>query len=393
MRSSGGRGRERFLPGFVERSWSARSSRCSCCTSSFATARASSGASARLFPLAPAETEHVVANVGATIHAIVYGTLLVAAVQGTLGGLAFWALALPAPLFGARLWRFSPSSPVLGAAVVWLPAALYLATTGDWGKRSAGCAGAVVISLVDNLLYPILVRHELRLHTVPVLLPYWVAWRCSARPASCWSAVPVIRIALVDICAGAWRMAKSSPRSIGRSRFALRARASVSPERAQVRGDVARVALVHAEVRHRASRMHRARIAQPAHHLSASVLGTTPAIYARRPIARKRRTDRRLAPTTPGIVWHVAHAYWWRPLCRALRRAASPTCAGALRGDVARRRYRRRAGLARRAPAGTATTDQMSSSDRRYAHAGIPVARMPYLTTQNISSGGHSRAV
>jgi predicted PurR-regulated permease PerM len=63
-------------------------------------------------PLAPVETDRVVANVGATIRAIVYGTLSVAIVQGTLGGLMFWALGLPAPLLWGTVMGIVSLAPV-----------------------------------------------------------------------------------------------------------------------------------------------------------------------------------------------------------------------------------------------------------------------------------------
>jgi predicted PurR-regulated permease PerM len=60
---------------------------------------------------------------------------------------------------------------VLGAFVVWAPAALFLALTGSWGKAVLLTVwGVGVVSLIDNLLYPILVGRRLRLHTLPVFI-------------------------------------------------------------------------------------------------------------------------------------------------------------------------------------------------------------------------------
>lgn len=122
-------------------------------------------------PLAPAETSKVLSKVGHTIHAIVYGTLAVAAVQGLLGGLMFWWLGLPAPLLWGSVMAIVAVLPVLGAAIVWVPVALYFAADGDWQKALILTAwGGVVIALIDNLLYPILVKSEMRVHTVPVFI-------------------------------------------------------------------------------------------------------------------------------------------------------------------------------------------------------------------------------
>jgi predicted PurR-regulated permease PerM len=122
-------------------------------------------------PLAPPETDKVIEKVRHAIRAIVYGTLVVAAVQGILGGLMFWWLGLPAPLLWGTVMALVAVLPVLGAAIVWLPVAVYLAAEGDWQRATAlGLWGAIVVSMIDNVLYPILVKNEIRLHTVPVFI-------------------------------------------------------------------------------------------------------------------------------------------------------------------------------------------------------------------------------
>ena len=125
----------------------------------------------RLAPLSPGETEQVFKGVRDTIYAIVYGTLVVALVQGALGGLMFWWLGLPAPLLWGAVMAFLAILPLLGAAIVWVPAALALAFEGQWDKAVLLTVwGSVVVGLIDNLLYPILVKNRLRLHTVPVFI-------------------------------------------------------------------------------------------------------------------------------------------------------------------------------------------------------------------------------
>lgn len=129
------------------------------------------GALRRLAPLSGRETEQVFRSVRDTIHAIVYGTLVVALVQGVLGGLMFWWLGLPAPLLWGAVMAFLAILPLLGAAIVWIPAALALAMDGQWDKALLLAAwGSIVIGLIDNILYPILVKNRLRLHTVPVFI-------------------------------------------------------------------------------------------------------------------------------------------------------------------------------------------------------------------------------
>ena len=59
--------------------------------------------------------------------------------------------------------------PFLGAFVIWAPAAVFLLLEGDWGKALILTGwGVFVVGLIDNLLYPMLVGKEMRLHTLPV---------------------------------------------------------------------------------------------------------------------------------------------------------------------------------------------------------------------------------
>lgn len=124
-----------------------------------------------LVPLSNKETNSIFARTADTLHATIYGTLVVAMVQGTLGGLMFWWLGLPAPLLWGAVMALLAVVPVLGAFVVWVPAALFLALNGQMGKALilAGW-GTLVIATIDNLLYPILVGKRLRLHTLLVFI-------------------------------------------------------------------------------------------------------------------------------------------------------------------------------------------------------------------------------
>ncbi len=125
----------------------------------------------RLLPLAPRESERVRARVRDTITALVFGSLVVAVVQGTLGGLVFWGLGLPSPLLWGVVMGVLAMLPLLGTALVWLPAAGFLALGGEWDKALLLVAfGVAVIGLVDNLLYPLLVRGRMRIHAVPAFV-------------------------------------------------------------------------------------------------------------------------------------------------------------------------------------------------------------------------------
>jgi predicted PurR-regulated permease PerM len=124
-----------------------------------------------LLPLSHDEMDQVFARLVSTIRATVSGSLIVATIQGSLGGVMFWLLGLPAPgLWGFVMVLFSVI-PMLGAFVVWAPAAVYLALQGSWIKAVILTVwGVGVVSSIDNLLYPMLVGRDVRLHTLPVFV-------------------------------------------------------------------------------------------------------------------------------------------------------------------------------------------------------------------------------
>ncbi len=122
-------------------------------------------------PLSPLQMEGLFARVGDTIHATVYGTFAVASVQGLLGGLMFWWLGLPTPLLWGVIMGMLAVIPMLGAFVIWAPAALFLLLEGAWHDAlMLTLWGMLVVGTVDNLLRPVLVGDRLRLHTVLTFL-------------------------------------------------------------------------------------------------------------------------------------------------------------------------------------------------------------------------------
>jgi predicted PurR-regulated permease PerM len=124
-----------------------------------------------LLPLHEDESTELLDRVGNTILATALGRLTIAAVQGVLAGLAFWVLGVP----GVILWAFTLTIcamiPAFGSFLVWGPVAIYLGLTGHWGKAALlGLWGGVIVSTIDNILYPILVGSHLRAHTATILL-------------------------------------------------------------------------------------------------------------------------------------------------------------------------------------------------------------------------------
>jgi predicted PurR-regulated permease PerM len=91
------------------------------------------------------------------VTASVGAGLIVAAAQGTIGGLAFWLLGLGAPIFWGIVIAFCSLLPVVGAAIVWLPAGVALLLSGAVTRGVIMLlVGAFGISMVDNVLRPVL---------------------------------------------------------------------------------------------------------------------------------------------------------------------------------------------------------------------------------------------
>jgi predicted PurR-regulated permease PerM len=105
------------------------------------------------------------------IRATVKGNIVVAIVQGVLGGLIFWFLGIHAPLLWAVLMTFLSLVPAVGAGLVWLPVAIFFLITGAALYGLVLIAyGVLVISVVDNILRPILVGKDTKLPDYVVLV-------------------------------------------------------------------------------------------------------------------------------------------------------------------------------------------------------------------------------
>lgn len=122
-------------------------------------------------PLSPRHSRYVMSKFGEVVKATVKGNFIIGMIQGTIGGLTFWALGIPAALLWGVVMTVLSLLPAVGAFLVWAPVAAYLIIVGDYlrGGILIG-VGALVISMVDNLLRPALVGKDLRLPDYMVLV-------------------------------------------------------------------------------------------------------------------------------------------------------------------------------------------------------------------------------
>ena len=124
-----------------------------------------------MLPLAPLHRRELLTKFSTVLRATVRGSLIVAMIQGALGGLAFWFLGISGALLWAVLMAFLALLPAVGAALVWAPVAIYFLVTGAlWQSAALTAYGVLVIGLVDNLLRPLLVGRDTGLPDYLVLI-------------------------------------------------------------------------------------------------------------------------------------------------------------------------------------------------------------------------------
>lgn len=122
-------------------------------------------------PLGQAQKQELIGKFSNVIRATVKGSLLVASVQGALGGLAFVVLGVKGALLWAVMMGFLSLLPAVGAAIVWFPVACFFLLNGETAKFIAlATYGMLVIGLIDNLLRPALVGKATRLPDYLVMI-------------------------------------------------------------------------------------------------------------------------------------------------------------------------------------------------------------------------------
>ena len=122
-----------------------------------------------LLPLKPARREALFDRLGKVTRAVVYGCGVTAAVQGLMVGIGFAIAGMPGPVVFGVLAGVSALLPFGGAAIVWVPGALYLLFTGSAGWAIFMFAWGGVVSISDNFIRPVIIS---RYTPVPTLLVF-----------------------------------------------------------------------------------------------------------------------------------------------------------------------------------------------------------------------------
>ncbi len=122
-------------------------------------------------PIGDERERELFAKFAEVSRATIKGTIVIGILQGTLGGFIFWLLGIDAAMFWGAVMVVLSLVPMLGAGLIWAPAAVAMAASGAYMKAGLLVLfGVLVIGLVDNLLRPLLVGRDTRMPDYLVLL-------------------------------------------------------------------------------------------------------------------------------------------------------------------------------------------------------------------------------
>jgi predicted PurR-regulated permease PerM len=122
-------------------------------------------------PLPAQDETRMIERFMSVARATIKGTIIIGAIQGALGGLAFAVVGIRGAAVWGTIMAILSAIPGLGHALVWIPATIYLAAVGQWGACIGlliWCAG--VVGSVDNFLRPWLIGKDTELPDLVILL-------------------------------------------------------------------------------------------------------------------------------------------------------------------------------------------------------------------------------
>lgn len=133
---------------------------------------------ARFLPLKALHHEQIIKQFGDVTHAIIYGSFIVALVQGTLGAFGLWFFGIKSFIWWALIMTFFALIPFIGTWIVWMPASAILMLSGYlqgettliWNGVGLFLYGLLIVSTIDNILKPFIVAGRARVHPLLVFV-------------------------------------------------------------------------------------------------------------------------------------------------------------------------------------------------------------------------------
>ncbi len=125
----------------------------------------------QLFPLGQERERILHERFVVTARSTLKVTLIIGGIQGTLGGLIFWMTGIEGPLLWGVVMILLSIVPVVGCSIIWAPAGIIMMLTGHlWNGVIILASGVFVISMVDNLLRPVLIGRDVQMHPLLIFL-------------------------------------------------------------------------------------------------------------------------------------------------------------------------------------------------------------------------------
>ncbi len=118
-------------------------------------------------PFSSHQKERLIKQVKDIVVSTIYGGVTIALIQGIIGGIAFSILGIPSAVLWGLSMFFSSFIPIVGTFVIWGPGSAYLFLKGFYLKGFILILiGIFVISMVDNILRPLIVRGKTKMPTL-----------------------------------------------------------------------------------------------------------------------------------------------------------------------------------------------------------------------------------
>jgi len=119
-----------------------------------------------LIPLSSSQESRIIEKIKSVSKSALLGTFVTALAQGLAGGIAFWITGLPALFWGIAM-AFASLVPLVGTALIWIPAAIFLLISGHWGLALFMTVwSVVVVGMIDNIVRPLFMQGSADMSTL-----------------------------------------------------------------------------------------------------------------------------------------------------------------------------------------------------------------------------------
>ncbi|MFH1440005.1 MAG: AI-2E family transporter [Candidatus Woesearchaeota archaeon] len=132
----------------------------------------------RAIPLNKKQQKHMIYQIKGTIEAVVYGQIIIAMIQGIVGGIGLYIVGIPNPILLGIIIGILALMPIVGASLVWVPSSLYLILTGISTSDTSLIIKGIVftiycfvfLNLIELILKPKIIGEKSSIHPMIILI-------------------------------------------------------------------------------------------------------------------------------------------------------------------------------------------------------------------------------